>query len=184
MGAITPLIFSLGSTQQLDELLDPSRIVKFDLDGTGRNQLWPWVKADTAILVWDPSGSGRVESGRQLFGTVTWWMFWCDGYAAPDALDDDRDGWLSGQELAGLAVWFDCNSNGICDPGEVMPIESLGIESISVRWTSRDGRSPCNRLGIRLSDGRVPSVRCAVGGWSADRGCERTRSRWPGLADC
>ncbi|MCY2950828.1 MAG: hypothetical protein NTU53_02495 [Planctomycetota bacterium] len=155
MEAITPVVFSLGSAQRLDDLLDPSRTVQFDLDGTGRPQFWPWVKADTAILVWDPSESGRVESGRQLFGSVTWWMFWRDGYAALDALDDDRDGWLSGQELAGLAVWFDRNSDGICDPGEVMPIESLGIESIAVHSTSRDGRSPCNRMGIRLIDGRV-----------------------------
>lgn len=155
MGAITPVIFSLGSAQRLDELLEPSRIVKFDLDGTGRPQFWPWVKADTAILVWYPSGKGNVDTGRQLFGTVTWWMFWRDGYAALDALDDNRDGWLSGQELPGLAVWFDRNGDGICDPGEVQPIEALGIEGIAVHPTSREGRSPCSRNGLRMVDGRV-----------------------------
>jgi hypothetical protein len=117
------------------------------------------VKPGTAILVWDPKATGRIESGRQLFGSVTWWIFWRDGYAALDALDDDRDGWLSGEELKGLAVWVDRNGNGVSDAGEVMSVESLGVEGISARWTGRDGASPMNRFGIRLNDGSV------VGSW-------------------
>ncbi|MBT3202234.1 MAG: hypothetical protein HN350_20220, partial [Phycisphaerales bacterium] len=49
--------------------------VRFDLDGDGRAQSWPWVKPTTGILVWDPSGQGRITSGQQLFGSVTIWMF-------------------------------------------------------------------------------------------------------------
>ena len=153
-GAITPIVFALGGAERLPDLLDAQRTVTFDLDGTGRHQAWPWVKPGTAILVWDPKGTGRIESGRQLFGSVTWWIFWRDGYAALDALDDNRDGQLRGDELKGLAVWFDRNGNGVSDPGEVMSVESLGVASISARWTGRDGWSPMNRLGIRMNDGR------------------------------
>jgi hypothetical protein len=42
----------------------------------------------------------------------------------------------------------------VSDPGEVMSVESLGVESIAARWTQREGASPMNRLGIRMKDGR------------------------------
>jgi hypothetical protein len=154
-GAITPIVFASDGAAHLADLLDARRTVTFDLDGTGRGQAWPWVKRETAILVWDPKASGRIESGRQLFGSVTWWIFWRDGYAALDALDDDRDGQLSGAELKGLAVWVDQNGNGVSDPGEVRSVASLGVERIAARWTERDGASPMNRLGIRMKDGRA-----------------------------
>jgi hypothetical protein len=152
---VTPIVFAPGGAVRLAELLDAKRTVTFDLDGTGRGEAWPWVKAGTAILVWDPKSTGRIESGRQLFGSVTWWIFWRNGYAALDALDDDRDGALSGEELKGLAVWVDRNGNGVSDPDEVMSLESLGVERISARWTEREGASPMNRMGIRMKDGRV-----------------------------
>jgi len=158
-GAITPIVFAPDGANQLSELLDPTKRVRFDLDGTGRGAEWPWVKPGTAILVWDPKGTGRIESGRQLFGSVTWWIFWRDGYAALDALDDNRDGWLSGDELKGLAVWIDRNGNGVSDAGEVMSVESMGVTGISARWNETEGASPMNRMGIRLRDGRV------VGSW-------------------
>jgi hypothetical protein len=82
-------------------------------------------------------------------------MFFEDGYHALDALDDNRDGELSGNELKGLSLWFDRNSNGVSDPGEVVPIEKTGIAAISVRATSRSGDSPCNMAGLRMQDGRV-----------------------------
>jgi hypothetical protein len=49
------------------------------------------------------------------------------------ALDDNGDGLLTGDELKGLAVWHDRNGNGVCDPGEVVPLVTLGIVAISCR---------------------------------------------------
>ncbi len=77
-----------------------------------------------------------------------------DGYEALDALDDNRDDWLSGPELAGLAVWFDRNSNGVVDSGEVVPVEQLGIEAIATHALSEQNGSPCNMCGLRMRDGR------------------------------
>lgn len=104
-----PIVLSLRAGAVLD-LLAPAAQVRFDLDGTG-----------------------RVTSGRQLFGNVIWWMFWESGYQALAALDDDHDGWLQGRELAGLVLWFDRNQNGISDPGEVIPIEQAGVEALAAR---------------------------------------------------
>jgi len=155
MGAITPIIFAVDRPAALDDLLAPARTVNFDLDGTGRGLRWPWVKPTTGILVWDPGHTGRITSGRQLFGSVTWWIFWDNGYRALDALDDDRDGRLTGEELKGLGVWFDRNGNGVSDPGEVTPIEQVGITSLSVRPTGAVGESPACSHGLVLQGGRI-----------------------------
>ncbi|HEX5000117.1 MAG TPA: hypothetical protein VFY29_17990 [Terriglobia bacterium] len=81
-------------------------------------------------------------------------MFWPDGYRALDALIDNRDGELRGNELRGLAVWFDRNQNGVSDPREVVPIEKTGIAAISARATTRVGDSPTNERGLELTGGR------------------------------
>jgi hypothetical protein len=153
-GPITPLVFSLDRHAGLSDLLS-DRTVRFDLNGSGLPQRYGWVRPDTAILVWDPDGTGRVTSGRQLFGSVTWWMFWNDAYQALAALDDDRNGWLTGRELTGLALWFDRNQNGVSEPGEVMPIARTAIGGIATKATGRTGDATMNPEGIRLSDGRT-----------------------------
>lgn len=154
-GRVTPIIFSLERPLALHELLAGDLTVPFDLNGDGTVEAWPWVRPDTAFLVWDPSGRGKITSGRQLFGSVTWWMFFRDGYRALDALDDDRNGELAGDELRGLAVWLDRDSDGISDRGEVVPVGKAGIEAISVRALTMVGRSPANPIGLRMCDGRV-----------------------------
>ncbi len=152
-GWVTPIIFSLNDPSFLADLLSPATVVNFDLDGTGRAQRWPWVKPDTAILCWDPFGTGEITSGRQLFGSVTWWLFLPDGYRALDALDDDRNGWLRGDEMVGMAIWRDHNSDGVSDPGELVLIEETDIEAISTRAITTEDGSPANPAGLRLKNG-------------------------------
>jgi len=154
-GAITPIVFSLDRVATLSELSAQGSGVRFDLDGDGRIERWPWVKPTTGILVWDPKKTGEVKSGRQLIGSVTWWLFFEDGYHVLDALDDDRDGNLAGRELEGLAVWFDRDSDGVSDAGEVVAIGETPIVSLATKSTCWEDRSPANPAGLTLSDGRV-----------------------------
>jgi tetratricopeptide (TPR) repeat protein len=151
--AITPVIFSFREGARLNELVAPDVRVSFDLDGMGGKR-WSWLDATTGILVWDPRGTGVVESGLQLFGTATWWMFWRDGYAALSALDDDRDGWLAGAELTGIAVWLDRNQNGRSDPGEVISLRNAGIARIRVSGEPGDGGVLGAGCGVQFADGR------------------------------
>lgn len=158
LGPITPVVFSLDGGISLADLLAPARVVQFDLDGDGVVERRPWVRSTTGFLAWDGNGDGRITSGRELFGSVTWWLLFPNGYRALDLLDDNRDGCLSGTEFRGLSVWFDRNSNGTSDAGEVVSTDRLGIAAISTRPTGWDGESPMHAAGIRLKDGRtVPS---------------------------
>ena len=47
------------------------------------------------------------------------------------ALDANKDGKLSGTELAGLQVWTDSNENGTLDAGELKTVASAGIHQIA-----------------------------------------------------
>jgi hypothetical protein len=157
-GFITPVIFTPDGSEALTDLVAAGLRVSFDLNGDGQIEKWPWVKPTTGILVWDPDRTGQITSGRQLFGSVTWWLFFADGYHALDALDDNRDGQLTGSELDGIAVWFDRNSDGHSDEGEVIPLAEFGVTAIATKAGGRDGDSLMNPAGITLRNGStVPS---------------------------
>lgn len=151
--AITPIVLDLAG-RPLREL-QTTNAVAFDLDGTGRPQKWNWINPDVGLLAWDPQGTGMITSGRQLFGSVSWWLFFDNGYQALDTLDNDRNGELTGAELDGLVLWFDRNENGTSDAGEVVPIGECGIVSLSCRATGVEGVSPTNATGVHMKDGRV-----------------------------
>jgi hypothetical protein len=153
MGSITPIVFSFTPGRHLSQFLAPENIVDFDLRGYGFRDRWTWVKPELGFLVWDPKREGKITSARQLFGSYTFQIFRKTGYDALAALDDNGDGVLSGEELNGISVWFDRNHNGVSDPGEVMPVEELGIRAIAVTATGRDGIHPTNARGIILADG-------------------------------
>ena len=83
-------------------------------------------------------------------------MFWDTGYEALAALDDDRDGRLSGKELAGLALWHDANGNGVSDAGEVKPLADYGIVALSckaVRDPNHPDRIAYSPAGVTFRDG-------------------------------
>ena len=53
-------------------------------------QIWVSAMSRSYKLAWDPSRQASVTSGFQLFGSVTWMMFWSNGYHALGVLDDGR----------------------------------------------------------------------------------------------
>jgi hypothetical protein len=152
---VTPIIFPLDGVRPLESLLAPGTSVGFDLDGQSAGAKWPWVKGDTALLVWDPEGLGQIRSGRQLIGSVTWWLFWENGYTVLRALDDDHNGWLEGAELDGLAAWQDGNGNGVSDAGEVRPLSATGVRRLAVMASGSVEDMPMNNAGLEMADGRV-----------------------------
>ena len=153
MGAITPIILSDAPEIPLSDLIRKSP-VHFDVDGDGRKEkLDSWPNERAGLLVWDPDETGQVTSGRQWFGTFGFQMLWRNGYQALDALDDSRDGWLAGEELRGISLWRDTNGNAISDPGEVHPLNHIGITGIATHPESPDALQ--NREGVVRSDGSI-----------------------------
>ena len=127
---ITPLVVPLHATWS-PQTPSAHRAV-FDADGSGVPRSWSWISPGAAWLVYDDRG-GTIDSALQMFGSVTFWMFWKNGYDALCSLDDSGDGTVSGSELKHLALWRDANINGISEPGEVTPVDAHGIVALSCR---------------------------------------------------
>jgi len=131
---VTPIAVPLASGLGAGDLTDPGASVSFDLDGTALPQRWQWIRPNAAWLVFDQRGTRSITSGLQLFGSVTFWLFWRQGYDALSALDDNGDGRIAGPELAGFALWHDRNANGRSDRGEVRPLADWNIVSLSCAY--------------------------------------------------
>jgi hypothetical protein len=151
---MSPIIFPIEPTETA-RLLDSSITTRFDIAADGIPRDWPWVSTKTAFLAWDPARTGKIKDATQLFGNRTFNMFFRDGYAALTSLDNNRDGWLTGAELRGLAVWHDQNQNGVSDRGEVLPVERWGIAAIRTRSNTTAGGMLAASTGIRFTSGRV-----------------------------
>jgi hypothetical protein len=149
---ITPILIPLGDTP-FEALVAPDAGVAFDLDGSGLTRHWGWITPKAAWLVFDGKQTGQITSGLQMFGSVTFWIFWRDGYQALGSLDANGDGLLNGTELNGLALWQDINGNGISEPGEVKPIATYGIDQLSCRGEAADPGLRLSRQGVRFKDG-------------------------------
>jgi tetratricopeptide (TPR) repeat protein len=155
---VTPIAVPLRDGLRERDIEDRNAAVAFDADGSGLKRKWSWLTKDAGWLVYDPRGKGEVTSGLQLFGGVTFWLFWETGYDALASLDDDGDGVLKGEELKGLAIWHDANGDGVCDPGEVRPLSDYGIVSVSCRFErdpSHPDRIAFSPAGVTFRDGRT-----------------------------
>jgi tetratricopeptide (TPR) repeat protein len=154
---ITPVAIPLSDTATVKTIVDLDATVPFDADGSGRRRAWTWITPDAAWLVYDASGRGSITSALRLFGGVTFWAFWNDGYEPMRALDDDRSGELREDELRHLALWHDRNRNGISERGEVKPLSAHGIAALYHRAAAGDGiyAAAIAAPGVRFSDGRT-----------------------------
>lgn len=155
---ITPLVIPLRDGLTAADLVDRRAAVVFDADGTGIRRPWTWTAKDAGWLVFDRHGRGEITSALQMFGSVSFNLFWDNGFEALEALDDNGDREISGSELRGLAIWHDRNANGISEPGEVRPVADWGIVALSCKH-QRDLAhpdepefSPC---GVTFRDGRT-----------------------------
>lgn len=154
--AITPIAVPLRDHVPAAAIHDASARVRFDADGSGIKREWSWLGDDAAWLVSDTEGRGEIASALQLFGNVTFWLFWSNGYQALEALDDDDSGAIEGEELVHLGLWTDRNRNGASDRGEVRSLASHGIAALSCSFDEGDGIefAAVSREGVVLTSGR------------------------------
>jgi len=154
--SVTPIIVPLAENVTLDEMVDRQASVAFDADGTGLHRTWTWITPKAGWLVCDQQGTGKITSALQMFGNVTFMLFWDCGYQALASLDDNADGELAGAELVHLGIWQDGNGNGRCEPGEVKALAEWDIAAINCHGaTEHDhhGVAAYAPIGVRFTDG-------------------------------
>jgi len=104
------------------------RTANFDLTGDDRVEFCEWLGGKDGLLV-KPNEDGTVTNANNLFGTAGGYR---DGYEKMSVvLDKDGNGWVEGQELEGLYVWQDKNSDAVCEKEELSTIQSHNITRIS-----------------------------------------------------
>lgn len=104
------------------------RMAFFDFHGDDFPVLMEWPGPNDGILC-EPDADGSID-GTNLFGTATGFK---DGYEALRTKDSNDDGKLNGQELKGLAVWMDQNSDARPQPNEVSSLAAHNITELSVK---------------------------------------------------
>lgn len=99
-----------------------SERIDFDLDADGENEKLAGLAASSGYLVLDRNGNGKVDDGRELFGTTSG-----NGFADLKKLDADGNGWLDEADpmFAGLKLW-----SGQGGDRDLKPLVSAGVGAI------------------------------------------------------
>lgn len=154
---ISPLLIPLEENLSLEQLVDTTASVAFDLDGSGGIGNWEWTSKKAGWLVYTPKGK-EISDGMQLFGNRTFNVFWKNGFDALAVLDDNGDGKINGEELLNLSVWTDQNKDGKSEPSELRSLGSLSIESFTYKYTTLSTRVLKAATGIQYKDGHTSAL--------------------------
>ncbi|HZI20416.1 MAG TPA: hypothetical protein VEY09_17675 [Pyrinomonadaceae bacterium] len=149
-------------------LTDAAGGVRFDLNNDGLPQQLSWTAAgsDDSWLTLDRDGSGRIESGAEMFGNYTPQPdppagHHRNGFLALAEYDGpekggDSDGMIDAGDAvyASLRLWRDENHDGISGPGELRGLPASGVGTISLDYREsmrRDGHGNLFRFRAKVS---------------------------------
>jgi hypothetical protein len=136
-----------------------------------------WIGAETPWLALDRDGDGRIDDGRELFGSMTRLpdgRTAVNGFEALSALDTNHDGRITPADAwwSRLRLWSDVNQDRFSQHTELQRLSSRGIESLDLAFTSVprcDERGNCEveraafwyRTHGQLRRGRIVDVHLA-----------------------
>ena len=147
----SPIILDLNGDGVHSTGLDAG--VAFDVNNDGTSNNTGWVSAQDGLLVRDISGDGVINDGSELFGSGTsdgQGGRTSDGFEALSLLDDNRDAVIDSNDAAWgeLRVWRDLDTDGFTDNGELVSLESLGVQSLNLTYTTSDATENGNLHGL------------------------------------
>ncbi len=150
---ISPILIPLENNIPFETLIDTNNYVPFNLDPRENKVQWQWITPKAGWLVYLGDKNEPVSSGLQLFGNMSFNIFWDNGYQALSLLDDDRDGLVNGVELKNLALWNDKNSDGLSTPDEIEFLEEMGVESLNYKAEKINDKLLKSPAGVKFKNG-------------------------------
>jgi hypothetical protein len=133
----TPIVLDLGHDGV--HYLDLASGVQFDY-GSGHSSVWntAWVGPSDALLVYDYDGSHSVNYGHEIVLTSWSASSLTDLAALRDFFDSNHDLVFDSHDHAwqDFGAWSDHNSDGVCQDGEYITLDQLGIASIDLHSSS------------------------------------------------
>ena len=135
-----PIVFDFdGDGEGLVSLA--SSTVRFDMDGDGAAERTGWIEEGDAFLALDRNSDGEISDIAEISfaGDLEGAKTDLEGLAA---FDSNSDGILSALDdrFAEFKLWFDSNSNGVSDAGEIKSLAEAGVTSINLKSTAPDDR--------------------------------------------
>jgi hypothetical protein len=131
---VSPLVLDFAVGSPITFLGSP---VPFDFYGDGTHPLQDWISPAFPFLALDLDGDGVVDNGKELFGTATTLgdgSRAANGFVALGQYDGNGDGVIDGRDaiFSSLLLWFDSNSDGVCQPAELATLTSWGVTGINL----------------------------------------------------
>jgi Ca2+-binding RTX toxin-like protein len=108
----------------------------FDQDGDGDKERTAWFESGDAVLAVDRNKNGVIDDISEIsfIGDLEGAKTDLEGLAA---YDQNKDGKIDASDIdfAALKLWFDKDSDGITDAGELRSLSEAGIASLSLTST-------------------------------------------------
>jgi len=135
-GITSPIVIDLDGDGIETSSLFAGHSVMFDIDGDGKKDQTGWLSGRDAFLAVDKNGNGVIDGVGELFGGPNRG----DGYAQLATFDSNGDGKVDSNDerYSELLVWQDKNIDGVTDATELRSASSVGLESVSVNYTSQE----------------------------------------------
>ncbi len=142
------------SSHEKDANAEIGQTVEFDIDADGKLDNIEWFDGSgDGILIDNRDGNAATDmDGSRLFGDEG--GKYANGYDKLAALDENDDGVLNGEELAGLELWVD-DGDAIVEEGEIQTLDDHDIVEISTQMEihhDKEGRE-LMQSSAKTSDG-------------------------------
>ncbi len=148
----SPVLISMESDRV--SLAGPADGVLFDLHGIGLLRQWSWTRAESSDgwLALDRNGSGTIEDGTELFGSVTEQPAARaneipHGFRALAVFDSlaqggNEDGFIDARDavFSQLRLWRDANQNGVSEPSELLTLTQADVGRLDLQVQERPRR--------------------------------------------